>query len=371
MKGDYLGFSFDGHHSSSLNIVRVSDGDRYKENILPELESNTLAIPGRDGEFYFGSNFKNKEFSIDIAFDEMTEADFRKMQKLFSTKKPCKLIFDERPYKVYLARISQPIELNYVCFDEFYRYEGPEEDGIRVISRDGGTIIREKVTPIITDYSRKQRIYKGEGTISLICSYPFAKSQFKTLEEYSDYNNIDDWAAASGILSQEEYENRGIDVVHIVTPEEAETQDFVGYNAYIPVYNAGDIETPFYLYLPYYRIGTEDYHYGQLKPDSGHEILIDMDDASLVLKPFTSRKHMISENGVVINTNNHLIEGVVYNLDGSWTTTGEIYNNYIVGGDFGKILSTDYNLDNRVRQSIKMNCKTAPNAKVVYNYLYY
>ena len=369
MKGDYLGFSFDGHHSSSLNIVRVSNGDRYKDNILPELEDQTLTIPGRDGEFYFGSSFKNKEISIDIAFDAMTEMDFRKMQRLFSVKKPCKLIFDERPYKVYIAKLQQPIELDYVCFEEPYRYEDEEQDGIRVISREGDIIVRERITPIIIDYSRKQRIYKGEGTINLICSYPFAKSQFKTLEEYNDYNNVDEWAAASGILTQAEYVDRGLDVVHIVTPEEEQSQDFVGYNAYIPVYNAGDIDTSFYLYLPYEITGS--YQNGQLKPNSGNEILIDMDDTSLVLNPFTSRKHMISENGVIINTNNHLIEGVVYNLDGSWTTTGEIYNNYIIGGDFGKILCTDYNLDNQVRQSIKMNCKTAEGAKVSYNYLYY
>lgn len=369
MKGDYLGFSFDGHHSSSLNIVRVSDGDRYKEELFPELENNSLAIPGRDGEFYFGSNFKSKTISIDIAFDRMTEVNFRKMQRLFSVKKPCKLIFDEKPYKVYTAKIEEPIELEYICFDEPYSYEGEEQDGIRVISREGDTIIREKITPIITDSSRTQRIYKGEGTISFICFSPFAKSQFKTLEEYENYNNIEEWAAASGILAQEEYVNRGLDVVHIVTPEEAQTQEFVGYNAYIPVYNAGDIDASFYLYLPYSIVGS--YNYGQLEPDSGEEILIDMDDASLVLNPFTSRKHMISENGIIINTNNHLIEGVVYNLDGSWTTTGEIYNNYIVGGDFGKILCTDYNLDNRIRQSIKINCKTAAGARVSYNYLYY
>lgn len=370
MKGDFTGFSFDGHHTSDLNIVRVSNGDRYKEEIFPEIEDNTLAIPGRDGEFYFGSNYKNKTISIDIAFDRMTEINFRQMQRLFSTKKPCKLIFDEKPYKIYMAKISRPIELNYVCFEEFYTYEGEERDGVRVVSRDGDIITHEQVTPIITDYSRTQRIYKGEGTIEFICTYPFAKSQFKTLEQYSSYGNVDEWAEASAILSATDYIAQGIDEVHAVSSDQAGTQEFIGYNAYIPVYNAGDIDASFYLFLPYTIAGETAY--GQLQPQDGKEqILIDMDETSLVINPITARKRMISENGVIINTNNHLIEGVVYNLDGSWTTTGEVYNNYIAGGDFGKILCTDFNFDPRLRQMIKISCKTGMGAKIAYNYLYY
>ena len=31
MEHDFIGFSFDGIHSSKLNILRVSEGDRYEE----------------------------------------------------------------------------------------------------------------------------------------------------------------------------------------------------------------------------------------------------------------------------------------------------------------------------------------------------
>ena len=361
MRGDFTGFSFDGHHTSDLNIVRVSNGDRYKEEILPEIEDNTLAIPGRDGEFYFGSNYKNKTISIDIAFDRMTEINFRQMQRLFSTKKPCKLIFDEKPYKVYIAKISRPIELNYVCFDEdeFVWETLPDAKGVM-----GQDFERKKYT------EKKYRVYKGEGTIEFVCTYPFAKSQFKTLEQYSMYGNLDEWAEASAILSAADYTAQGIDEVHAVSSDQAGTQEFIGYNAYIPVYNAGDIDVPFYLFLPYTIAGETTY--GQLQPQDGKEqILIDMDETSLVINPITARKRMKSENGVIINTNNHLIEGVVYNLDGSWTTTGEVYNNYIVGGDFGKILCTDFNFDPRLRQMIKISCNTGMEAKIAYNYLYY
>jgi len=33
--GDFLGFSLGGIHSSQLNITRVSNNDRYIENLTP------------------------------------------------------------------------------------------------------------------------------------------------------------------------------------------------------------------------------------------------------------------------------------------------------------------------------------------------
>jgi hypothetical protein len=34
---DYVGFTFNGVHSSSLGIVRTSEGSRFNENLLPTI----------------------------------------------------------------------------------------------------------------------------------------------------------------------------------------------------------------------------------------------------------------------------------------------------------------------------------------------
>jgi hypothetical protein len=34
-KGEFLGFTYGGIHSSTLGIVRTSDGSRFNENLLP------------------------------------------------------------------------------------------------------------------------------------------------------------------------------------------------------------------------------------------------------------------------------------------------------------------------------------------------
>jgi hypothetical protein len=36
-KGDYLGFTYNKRHSSTLGIVRTSDGSRFNENLLPTM----------------------------------------------------------------------------------------------------------------------------------------------------------------------------------------------------------------------------------------------------------------------------------------------------------------------------------------------
>jgi len=37
LRGDYIGFSYNGIHSSDLGIVRVSEGSRFNENLLPTM----------------------------------------------------------------------------------------------------------------------------------------------------------------------------------------------------------------------------------------------------------------------------------------------------------------------------------------------
>ena len=418
MKGDCLGFSFDGIHSSRLGITRVSEGDRYNESLAPEIEDKIIPVPGKDGSYFFGSLYRNKIITIQFAFDSLTESQFRQLRKLLAIKKPCQLILDERPYKVYSAKISSPPQLNYICFDEQkYMWENHSD-----LANNGGYIPNSIDHKVYVD--KYERIYKGEGTIEFTCTQPFATDQLKVLDLYGDFNfqptygigviyknnprttgeailraeadgldltnpddiaifesdpkyrvievdssnsitvytNVEEWAESSGILPYEFYARYNVDKV-------CEVQNVVGYNAYIPVYNAGDIGAPFYLFLPFNQNG-------ELNSDSGDWIDINIGNTLLRLKPFESETTIDKENGVVINTNNHLIEGVKYDYATStWRTTGNLYNEYIVAGDFTKIKNNDWTMfdtyDGTHTQAIYLNCETAMGAKIHYNYLYY
>jgi len=388
MDRNFIGFSFDGIHSSELNIFHVSSSDRYEETLQPEINDNTIEIPGLDGEYYFGSTYGPKEIEVNIAFDSMTEVQFRKMRGLFGTKKICELIFDERPYKVYLAKIKSPISIEYICFDEEIKLLDEERDGLRytgigrsTVGLDGVGRVKEKIIPY-KHTGKKQRIYKGEAKIEFICYFPFAKQLFKQLDLYNGngntftkYNNVNEWAESSRLLTIEEFNKYKIDrLLPNDSPQEL--------NYKIPVYNPGDIDTGFFLYLPFV---TEDGSKGLYPNSTGNYIEIFGDDNGLMLRPITAPKHS-SDTGILINTNNHLIQGVhisnplindINNRRANWWTyTGTLYNEYIAAGDFPHIKRVDWYFDNKeqFKQAIYLNCDLngeEENVLIKYDYLYF
>ena len=307
---DFIGFTFDNVHSDDLGIVRVSNGDRYTEDLHPELQDLTAEVPGMDGEYYFGSKYGTKKFEIDIAYDSLTETQFRKLRQLFSDKEVHELIFDERPYKKYLVKLESPIELSYVCFAEEKKVETAFNgiNGPTTVLRPNGQI---------------ERIYKGDGTISLIAYFPFAKSVFKTIPT-DEYNDLE-WASSSGILTAQDYELNLVD-----SPvKEAD-------NVVIKLYNAGDMKTDFRLYCPNPNFQTETITEENLVinyiPYPGREVTGTLTIEGLKIDN--------NDMGIIINTSNNLIEGVVDYSVGeniSYRTSGNIYNNYITNGNFFKI----------------------------------
>ena len=165
VKGDYIGFTLGGVHSSELGLMRVSNGSRYEQDLLPPLQDKTAQVAGRDGAIYFGSQYNTKPIKVPVAFDNMTEESFQKLKELIMDKKPKYLWFDETPYKQWLVKAGGLQSFKWVCFDEsknIYRNnDGDSED-------------------------TKKRIYKGEGTLEFACFTPYAESRVTFLDDPVD-----------------------------------------------------------------------------------------------------------------------------------------------------------------------------------------
>lgn len=290
LNGDFLGFTFiingKPYTSQNLGITRVSDGDRYNEPLIPEIEDKTIEIPGLDGTYFYGSDFKTRNFSIKIAFDSMKEDEFRTMRQVFGYKHMGLLIFDEAPYKQYKVKVASPPELEYVCFNERKREASTTpRDGVRVATREevpydiaedpdnlytnvgtdavvGESVVspipqsttievtREQVYPweYVQDNQGNdvyERIYKGEGTIEFIAYYPFATQTQKFLDSFSQ-SNKNEWAAASRLLTEEEAE----DIDKVVTDNENKK--------IINVHNAGDVPTGFMIWMSGIKITSHE-----------------------------------------------------------------------------------------------------------------
>ena len=139
--GDFLGFRLGNIHSSQLNITRVSNNDRYTENLTSTFKDQVTELPGRDGVYYWNTYYTQQNFIIDFAFDDLRAEDIRRLRAVFNFKGVQELVFDETPYKKYMVKCSNPPTLKYIAFD-------------------------------VNDIT----IYKGEGTLNLVAFYPYALS---------------------------------------------------------------------------------------------------------------------------------------------------------------------------------------------------
>ena len=316
LKGDFIGFTFDGVHSSELGIIRTSNGSRFDKGLLPTFQDNTVSVEGSNETLYFGTRYTQKTFQISIAFDNLREYQLLELQRLIAKQKISKLIFDENPYKYYMAKISNDPKLTYICFD----------------ANPGS--------------SRSPRIYKGEGTLTFIAYYPFARSRYKFLDQYTNesipewnmnndgkgfYKNLGEWSGASRMLrTQGTYD--------------------IPAKSHINLYNAGDLETDFSLLMPISILA--DNQYISIEDTNGNELSRLSFYSNHKLSP-------LIETHVLINTRTNLIEGMQELVGGGYRKTDTLFNGSIYGGDFFKI-PTGY--------SILKTSKAA--ISIEYDYLY-
>lgn len=150
---DFTGFRFGSIHSSELGLVVVSTSKRYEKNLLPTPNDYVSDAAGSDGSLYYGSTFKNQEFVVNVAFDNIDEPTWRKISQIFANDKPQDLVFDELPFKTYKAKIKSKPDFKQLCF---------------------------------MDKSTGQRVYKGEGKLTFICYFPYAFGFNKYLVRAAD-----------------------------------------------------------------------------------------------------------------------------------------------------------------------------------------
>ena len=308
---DYIGFSFNGVHSSELGIKRISEGSRFNENLLPTIQDKTIQVPGGDGMYYFGSYYTQRQFNISYAFDSLTEQQLNRIKAVFGDKKPHRLVFDEAPYKAYLAKVTGSASIKHIPFAE------------------GAT----------------NRVYKGEGSIQFTAYEPFARSTHKYLNEFFDWKNIQEWKEAAKLLeSQGKYDKLT--------------------NNYIELYNPGDREAD-YICILNFQNGVIPAV--EIKILDGDESVA----PSLILNEIRAKQEDVQ---IRINTKLNLIEGYKKSAEGKYVKSSTLYNDCISSGSFTKIPKTFDQFDPNIKRELKMQLIGSLETnfdRIEYDYLYY
>ena len=205
---DFTGFTFNGKHSSQFGLLRVSDSDRYEDDLVLSLSDESAEVPGGVGEYYWGETIKKREFKINVAYDSVTELEKREIKQwLHPDDKLHELIFDEKPYVKYFVKCSKQIASKELCFNE-----------------------------------NGKRVYKGEFEIEFTAYMPYGVARWKTIDEDyitgtkpipDNYGNLHEWFSSSGLRTNlNDYNFFNSPPNHFLSTK---------------VYNPGDVPTDFVL----------------------------------------------------------------------------------------------------------------------------
>ena len=309
---DYVGFSFNGKHSSEFNIVRTSGGSRFTENLLPTVQDKTIAVPGGDGAYLFGTHYTQRPRQISFAYDNLTERKLAEMIKWLEANQVGELILDEWPHKAWDAKVSASPTINFIPFD----IEEWEDDADDV------------------------RRYKGEGTVTFTAYQPYAHNPKgkKWIEDYGkDDPNLVSLLTVLGVARKSNYDS-------FYENDEK--------NGECKVNNTGDLSANFNLELT-------------IVPNTSYTISATKLEGMLAtvtygtLK-FTAAADFEESRRVRINNKLHLIE----ELDDKGKITGVVHNDWITAGDFFK-LQTGESL------VVVDDNNTTSSPSITYNHYYY
>lgn len=148
-RGSFLGFTYNGIHSSIVGITRTSHGNANEERLIPLTKDLTIDNVGSDNSYHFGTLYTKREFVVNFCYEEMTEMQKAQITRLWKDGEIHDLIFDEYPYKVYAAKIT------------------------------GNSTFKE-----LAFHHGKERTYSGEGTFVFTSFSPFARSRYEYIEDY-------------------------------------------------------------------------------------------------------------------------------------------------------------------------------------------
>ena len=152
-QGPFLGFTYNGRHSSELGIVRINTGNRAEMPLSPSFKDSTAEVPGGKGLYYFNTQIQQRQFTINFAYDDLTEKDVRELREWLNPLEQGELIFDEEPYKAYTVKPNTQPKLSYLVFNKEITTETFKLYEPSTVKSSG-------------------RVYKGEGAIGLTAYYP-------------------------------------------------------------------------------------------------------------------------------------------------------------------------------------------------------
>lgn len=355
---DFTGFSFNGIHSSTLGIVRVTNGNRHEVNILPSVKDITTDVPGGDGVYFYRANYQKYEMTFNIAFEDMDENQIRFLCNFYKSKGLFKLILDENPYKIYKAKGKGISNIKYVPFGainnrryagegtlSFEIFEGTAKSRFKFQEDYTSANIMEW-NDIVGDYTVRQVDFQEEDPTNngllIYTDDPEVNSEIIKEEKFFNFENMDEWCEASGIEEQGNY-----DLFYVESARGC-----------FDLFNPGDTEAPYRLRLYFLPNGTIPS--GTLSIIQNNEVVSTLTWESFEQAPRDSRTNIAVDAFIEVCSRDRVVKG----FDRNYNRTGRYYIDHFQG-DFNPIPLGESKMVIEVENVEQLK------PYIMYDYLYY
>ena len=246
MYKEYIDIKFGDKWASEFNLVVVSVGDRYTPPAYGNINSNTSTVAGKRGVYKWKTQYSEKIFTVEMAFDNLSVRDVSKIKTWLNPSKVQKLIFNDEPYKFYYACLNADPKFEYLPF-----IEGESRVGSKTVQKGvlKGELVLEFCAIDGVGYSEAD----SYETVEIEAGLEYKDSEY--------VNTIMPWVQTSNLLNDDDYTTAAKIYTASFFNQEIEDTSKCGLGADLGhrfyLLNSGDTEAKLNLSFDFVMVGDE------------------------------------------------------------------------------------------------------------------
>ena len=242
MYRSFISFSYGGKNIEDFDLIATTSGDRLERDAYASFNDLTSTYDTIQGQFFWGTYFKNNSITFDLATDGITQDKLDEFKRWFRPGIMKELILAEHPNRAIMARVAQPPQFKLLPFEHPIQLQ-----------------IDDKI------YNTKTTVYRGEIVLEMVMDEPFwyAKQNVLGIPNTNNGYYDDAWKDANG---RDRPVRENPDALKIIFEDRIP----MGSAAQQSVFLGGDIyASVVYKYLSFIAspITAEEYTAGKADPD--------------------------------------------------------------------------------------------------------
>ena len=107
MNRAFISFTYDGKTIEDYNLIAIIESNSLLRHFYADFEDSTSDYEVLDGQFYWGSHFKNNTLELKLVTDGITEQQLAELKRWLVPGPAKELILSENPNRGIQARISE------------------------------------------------------------------------------------------------------------------------------------------------------------------------------------------------------------------------------------------------------------------------